>query len=154
MAEGEQYVHRPGAYIICVQGDKAAVVRIPKGFFLLGGGIEQGESQEECIHREVLEEIGYTVEIDGYLCSAEEYREHPSFGYFHPIQYYYVGRLKEKVAEPVELDHTLEWIPVEELPGQLYVRSQKWALQQYISRQENGVGAPHPDSVGNGYDTE
>ena len=32
---------------------------------------------------------------------------HPTIGYFHPIQAYYVGELLDKVKEPVEIDKSI-----------------------------------------------
>ena len=50
--ENARYFDREGAYIIPVRGEEVGVVRTPKGWFLLGGGIESGESHTDCIARE------------------------------------------------------------------------------------------------------
>ena len=42
--EDAEYFDREGAYIIPVRGNKAGVVKTPKGYFLLGGGLEKDES--------------------------------------------------------------------------------------------------------------
>ena len=52
------YFDRAGAYLIDIKEGKLACVRTPKGYFLLGGGIEAGESHLDCIYRECLEEAG------------------------------------------------------------------------------------------------
>ena len=49
------YRDREGVYLICVNEGKIAVVKTPKGFFLLGGGLEEGENAENCIIRECIE---------------------------------------------------------------------------------------------------
>ena len=96
------YMDREGAYLLPAKDGKVGVVKTSKGYFLLGGGLDSGENHEECIKRECLEEIGYTVSVGNKICSAEMYCEHPSLGYFHPIQTYYVGELLEQVSLPVE----------------------------------------------------
>ena len=78
--------------------------------FLLGGDLDSGENHEECIKRECLEEIGYAVHVGNKICSAEMYCEHPSIGYFHPMQSYYVGELLEQVSLPVEDNHEFVWV--------------------------------------------
>lgn len=126
----KQFVDRVGAYLIPVHNNKIAVVETPKGLFLLGGGIENGESDEEAIKRECLEEIGYNVYIDEALCSAEAYSYNPKVGPFHPIQRYYTGKLLDKVQEPTETDHKLLWLAKEELIGNMFADMQSWAIEQ------------------------
>lgn len=127
-----EYEDRIGAYLIPFKENKVAVVKTSKGYFLLGGGIEEDESNEECIIRECLEESGYDVRIDKYICSAETYGNHysnnPHIEYFHPIQYYYLGEIMEQKQLPLEEDHCLIWVRYEELRGKLFVEMQNWAL--------------------------
>jgi 8-oxo-dGTP diphosphatase len=128
--ENETYFDRKGAYLIALKEDKIAVIRTPKGYFLFGGGINEDEQDEECIHRECLEEIGYSVEIDQFIGSAETYCEHPKIGYFYPIQNYYFGELKEAIKEPIEIDHVLEWVPYEKIKNNMFLKMQNWAIDE------------------------
>ncbi|MBO5312937.1 MAG: NUDIX domain-containing protein [Clostridia bacterium] len=126
------YMHREGAYLIPVKDGKIAVVKTPKGYFLLGGGTEGNETPEETITRECLEEVGYTVNIIGQVCSAEAYTKHPVIGYFHPMQMYFSGELKEMVQKPSEGDHQLVWVDYEELKGNMFSMMQNWAIEQVM----------------------
>ena len=126
------YIDREGVYLVPVREGKVGVVKTPKGYFLLGGGLDSGESHEECIKRECLEEIGYTVFVGNKICSAETYCEHPSIGYFHPMQSYYVGELLEQVSLPVEDNHEFVWVDYNELVDNMYLEMQSWALKQCI----------------------
>ena len=128
--ENAEYLDREGAYLIAYQNKQVAVVKTPKGYFFLGGGLENGESHLECLKRECLEEAGYLPYIEGKLCSAEAYVKHPTIGFFHPIQTYYVGKLQDKQSLPVEKDHILCWIEYEQLKGKMFVEMQNWALEQ------------------------
>ncbi len=130
--EGNAYYDRLGAYLICMDGDKAAVVKTPKGYFLLGGGLEGNENHMDCIKREILEETGFTANVHSYICSAEEYWLHKELGYFHPVQYYYYGELVEKIVEPVEIDHKLEWISIEDIETKMYIKAQGWAIKNFL----------------------
>ncbi|MBQ3592104.1 MAG: NUDIX domain-containing protein, partial [Clostridia bacterium] len=109
------YYTRPGAYLIAVEKDCIILVETPKGYFLPGGGLDADETHEACIHRECLEELGYTVTVREKLAEAEMYTVHPAIGPFHPVQYYYTGTLAEQVTEPAEPDHRMVRIPVEML---------------------------------------
>ena len=122
------YVDRKGAYLIAENDGKIAVVKTPKGLFLLGGGIDENETDEAAIIRECREEIGYEAVVEQFVCSAESYGKHPVIGFFHPIQSYYVGKLLLQVDTPMESDHQLVWHTYAELKGNLYVPMQNWAL--------------------------
>jgi len=41
-----------------------------------GGKVEPGETPEECVRREVFEELGITVEIEEFICSTEYQYDH------------------------------------------------------------------------------
>ena len=139
--EGVSYYNRIGAYLICIENNKLAVVRDPKGYFLPGGGIDDRESLEECVKRECLEETGYFVYVDKHICSAEAFLLHPNVGYFHPIQHYYSGRLIEKVCEPTEDDHTFEWISVDDIESKMYLEIQGQAVKYYMDNGDDNGGA-------------
>lgn len=124
------YVDREGAYIIPIRNSQIGVIQTSKGYFFLGGGLENKENHEKCIERECLEESGYIVHIKQKVCSAETYEKHSTIGYFHPIQTYYIGELLEKVQEPIEQDHKFLWIEYENIKGEMFVEMQNWALEQ------------------------
>ena len=127
-----KYVDREGAYLIVSDGDLIGVVKTPKGYFLLGGGIEDNENHRDCIIRECLEEAGLTVEIGKRLCSAETYTKHSQIGWLHPVQTYYEGKVISKVSEQCEQDHEFVWIECEKLRGKMLAEMQNWALEEYL----------------------
>lgn len=139
---GLKYRDRPGAYgIVFDSAGRAAVVSCGKyGYFLLGGGIEPGESEADCICREALEETGYSVTVGEKVCVGEEYTVTRQGEPFHPIGHVYLAELGEKVLEPVETDHHLTWLPVEEFQRKTVLRYQSWAMgvawELYQKRQE------------------
>lgn len=128
--EGVGYVHRKGAYLIPIKDGRIGIIQTPKGFFLLGGGIDEGETDISCITRECMEEAGYSVLIGKKVCSAETYAKHPVIGYFHPIQTYYLGELVEQKQIPTEPDHKLLWMDYYNLRGRMFLEMQNWALEQ------------------------
>lgn len=132
--ESAEYIDREGAYLIPYRNNQIGVISTPKGYFFIGGGLENGESHSDCIKREVLEETGYLSYIEDKLCSAETYTIHPTIGYFHPIQTYYFGQLLDKVSAPTEKDHILCWVEYNKLKGNMFFEMQNWALEQLSVR--------------------
>lgn len=128
--EETEYKDRQGAYLIPVRDSYIGVIQTNKGYFLLGGGLAEGESDETCIRRECIEEAGYSVSIKYKICSAETYCKVPVIGYFHPMQRYYVGEMLEKIQEPTEADHRLVWVEFEKLKGKMYLEMQNWAIEK------------------------
>ena len=131
--ENVQYADRPGAYLIPIRNGQVGVVKTPKGYFLLGGGLEGDESHISCIRRECLEEAGCRAVVTQMLCSAESYRHHPEIGFFHPMQTYYLGEVEEMAATPTECDHSFIWLPCQQARGTLFSEMQNWALEQAIA---------------------
>ena len=135
--ENADYYDREGAYIIPINNNKVCIVKTPKGYFLIGGGMDEGESETDCLIRECLEETGCRLAIQEKIASAETYCKHPKVKYFHPIQYYYIGELIDKVQEPKESDHQLEWVNIDEIKGKMFAPMQEWAIQIAAERLEN-----------------
>lgn len=136
--ENVAYYDREGAYIIPIKEDKVCIVKTPKGHFLIGGGMNKGESETECIIRECIEETGCNVDIDQKIANAETFCEHPKLKYFHPIQHYYVGELLERIQPPQENDHELLWVSINETKGKMFAPMQEWAIQiAYDSTTQN-----------------
>ncbi|HIY00661.1 MAG TPA: NUDIX domain-containing protein [Candidatus Blautia faecipullorum] len=136
--EKGKYYNREGAYLIAFSGNRTAVVRTPRGYFLLGGGIQGNESDVECIKRECLEECGYTCTPCAMIAGAETYCIHETKGLYHPIQRYYYGTLDSKVQCPVEKDHEFLWVEYEDIRGKMFSEMQNWALDQCRAMEREG----------------
>ena len=128
--EDVEYLDREGVYLIPCRNTQVGVVQTPKGYFFLGGGLENGESHLDCIERECIEEVGCFPCVESRLCSAEAYIKHPTIGYFHPIQTYYFGTLLDRDSIPIEKNHVLCWIEYDQLKGKMFVEMQNWALEE------------------------
>ena len=68
------YHDRMGAYAVLIDGKKIAVTKTRGGkIFLPGGKIEQGETEEECLIRECMEEMGIKVKVKEFIAIGERY---------------------------------------------------------------------------------
>ncbi|MHC9001072.1 NUDIX hydrolase [Enterococcus bulliens] len=134
--EDKVYKERKGAYVVISRETKQEIILVqaPNGaYFLPGGEIEQNETHHETIAREMLEEVGFEVEIGEYLGEAIEYfySSHRDTYYEHP-GYFYVVDAFEKVAEPTETTNNLLWTTPEEAMLLLKRGSHRWAVQKWL----------------------
>ena len=116
-----RYVRHAVRCIILREGKVALVKSTTKGFYQFpGGGIAPGESHEQALIRETLEEagldilpesirpLGITQEIRTSQIAAETIFDHTSYFYFADA----VGAPHPQVLEAYEKDlgYTLEWV--------------------------------------------
>ncbi len=135
--DGKDYKKRVGAYALAFDGQgRVALVEAPaartseRWLFLPGGGIEPGETAEDCIRRECLEETGLAANVEESVCTGEEYVFSGKSGdYMHLVGYCYRATLGAKVQEPIEKDHTLLWVPVETCYDKMFLSYQAWAVK-------------------------
>ncbi len=131
---GRVYVPRPGAYgLVYDRQGRIAVMETPRGGFLPGGGIEEGESPEEALVREVREECGLGVTVGERLGEAAEYR--CTEGHAYAIRkdcIFFVAAFSDESGQgaATETDHTLLWLTPSEAEKRLAHGSQKWIVRR------------------------
>lgn len=135
---GIEYQDRVGAYAVMFdENNRAAAVRTKTGYFLLGGGIENGETDQECIIRECLEEAGCLVEVGQHICQASKYHWSDTLAYFmHNIGHFYLTRLVHLDSIPIEEDHQLVWLNRKECAQKLFLDHQAWVVEQVYQLEE------------------
>jgi 8-oxo-dGTP diphosphatase len=130
-----RYTYRPGAYaVVCDADRRVAVVKNEDGCcFLLGGGVEPGETMEETLRREVLEESGYEIRIHGKLGEAiERFWSECDRRHFEVHGHFYAASFGRRRRDPSDVHHVLVWLTREEAVRQLCRKSQAWIVRQAV----------------------
>lgn len=132
------YRERVGAYIVgCDEEGRAGLVKTPRLLLLLGGGVEEGETDVQAISREALEECGVEVEVGELGAIAEKYVFHAGLGeHVHFIARVYTGKILSQIAEPTEKHHKLVYMHKEEAQKKMFFDHQAWALGVVLEKLE------------------
>ena len=110
---GVNYRHRPGVYGVILHGDDIMLTHqaLPESEVQLpGGGIDEGESAIQALHRECLEETGWKIQIDRRLGAYQRFTYMPEYEFWaQKICHIYLCRPVMKLHEPTEPLHTTVW---------------------------------------------
>lgn len=128
-------VIRPGVYGVCVKNKKLLIVKSRLGGFIVGGGIEASESDQECLKRETLEEIGYDIDVKEWLEDVIEYIYVPERdkSYVKTMRFYKIDLL-DYTTEAIEKDHFVAWIEKSEIDNSMYLDGQAYILDKYFDK--------------------
>jgi 8-oxo-dGTP diphosphatase len=135
-AEAERYTVRPSAYGLVEDGcGHIAVVRTSHGVFLPGGGIEEGETPEQAVVREALEECSLAVRAGDWKIWAVQFIYSDSERtHFEKLSTFVDATVEAVASSATEADHTLEWMTPEAASRLLSPESHRWAVDCWRSR--------------------
>lgn len=131
------YWTRPGAYGLVFDAPGAdagrlLVVRGERGWVLPGGGIDGGETAEEALRREFLEEVGMAGVVGDLIGQAEQFVSTRSEGVvLKQERFYRVALPAKEVGSIVErqgkVAGEIGWLAADAVPG-LWEAAQRWAV--------------------------
>ena len=117
---------RPAAYAVIIEQGKILLThwtgeKHPEraGWTLPGGGLEIGETAEDAVIREVYEESGYAVRLDGILGVDSKYYDDGRDRPFHSLRILYRAYITGGSAEVIDVGGSTDdvaWVPLEDLP--------------------------------------
>lgn len=132
----EKYDFRETCFGISMKNNKMLLVKKKGQYSFVGGGIEVGETHEECLKREFIEESGYEilnitpfVTIDCFWLAAGKWP-------LESLANFYIVEVGEKVCEPTEDGHEVEEIEINDVEGLLPLPYHKKALQLFLQNRK------------------
>ncbi len=129
----------PAVAALVIKEDKVLLVKRgcepSKGFYSLpGGAIELGESIEEALKREVLEETGLSIEILN-LYTVTSYVERDCEGRvkYHYVIIVYLARARDEIARPGKEVTDVRWVPLVDCLNLRLSKFSREVLRQFVS---------------------
>ncbi len=136
------YKKRTGSYVI-IENNKDNKIAIATdntdAYFFLGGGVEENETLQEALKRELLEETGYSLKNIKFFDKISSYCYSNKYGYIDIEATIYIANFDKKVANPIEKDHKILWVSPFEYKDKLYHEYQEYILNKYISFKEENI---------------
>lgn len=133
---GQRYRRRPGAYALLVRGGQVLTTvqfGVETEIQLPGGGIDPGESPLPALHREVLEETGWSMRIERKLGVFRRFTFMPEYRIWaEKLCHVYLGRPGLRVGAPLEADHLPLWLPVSDAALELANAGDRAAVTAYM----------------------
>lgn len=127
-------VVRPSAYALIRDAHgRVAVVRAPDGVFLPGGGTDEGESAEEALIREALEECGWSIRVGEWRGRAIQFALSGDGQVFNEKRCEFFDIIIEREGmEPLEANHETLWVSPGEAKRLLTHESHAWAVGEFL----------------------
>lgn len=126
--EGVEYISRPGVYALITDSEeKIAIVEVNNKYFLLGGGLDAGETEESGLKREIAEEVARNISSATFLGRARQYVDAKD-GYFNKLGSFYKVELGGATSAAGEEDYKFKWVTKEEFKLKGAQEFQVWAV--------------------------
>ena len=131
---GQAYVLRPGVYAVLIRGSEVLLTHQAEPFpefQLPGGGVDPVESPFRSLHREVMEETGWTIARPVRLGAYRRFTFMPEYDLWaEKMCHIYAARPARRIGPPTERGHTAVWMPVELAVGALATEGDRLFLRQ------------------------
>lgn len=134
--QGARWVIRPSVYALVADGEgRVAVVRSSDGIFLPGGGVEPGETAEEALRRESLEECGFDLCLGSWILRAVQFAYSRSAeAHFEKRSRFIECSIEGPRRAAREPGHELIWAPPPAAVRKLSHESHAWAVATWMAR--------------------
>ncbi len=135
---GRKYRERPGIYAIVHDGERALLIDQPDlgpEIQLPGGGIDPGETELRALHREVLEETGWTIRPMRRLGIYQRYAYMPEYDLWaRKLCRIYLCRPGLRISPPREPGHRAFWMPLAAAVAALAYEGDRWFMSRTLRR--------------------
>lgn len=115
------YRHRPGAYAILARGSEVLLTYQAAPFFefqLPGGGIDPGESPQQALAREIVEETGWGITRPRRIGAFRRFVYMPELDIqAEKVCHIFLAHPTRPLGPPTEDGHTAIWSPLSDAPS-------------------------------------
>ncbi len=138
LIRGQRYRARPGAYAILLRGAEMLVTfqaEPEPEIQLPGGGIDPGEQPLAALHREVMEETGWTMAGARRIGAYRRFAYMPDYDrWAEKIAHVYLARPVMRLSAPTEPGHAAFFLPALLAVERLASQGERHFLRQLIRR--------------------
>ena len=108
--DGSEIHLRVSAYAFVIKDDQLLIIKNSREKYndIIGGGIETGETAEEALAREAMEEGGVKLNIGQLLHAQIVWIYHENGKYYKKCQLFYLAELSGALQNPTEPE--IEWV--------------------------------------------
>lgn len=119
--------------LVIRRGDEFAFAEVGDQYFLIGGEVEKGESDEQALKREAREEIGAQVTIGKKIGTAGDYLYARRINeYIHKTNTFYQAEIVGDPKGGIEPDHRLVWATLDQADQKIRQKSHLWAIKEVL----------------------
>lgn len=135
--EGVVYARRPGAYAVFTEDGKVAVVDVAGKYFLPGGGVDEGESPEDALRRELKEELGWEINDVKELGNALDHCfSEKANAYITKEETFFTAVRTGAAGHIEEVDHKIIWLSPHEARPRMFHPGQGCAISRAFGEVE------------------
>ncbi|TMV10729.1 NUDIX hydrolase [Arenibacterium halophilum] len=132
----QRYTRRAGVYAILPMNDGilATFQAAPHDEFQLpGGGVDPGESPLVALHREVMEETGWSIAAPRRIGAFRRFTYMPEYKLWaEKLCTIYVAHPARRIGPPTEPGHTAVWLDVKTALSELAASGDRHFVQQWF----------------------
>ena len=137
VVSGQRYRVRPGVYAVLLRGTEVLLTfqeaPVPE-FQLPGGGIHAGEHPLPALHREVMEETGWTIGAARRIGAFRRFTYMPEYDrWAEKVCAVYVARPVLRIRPPTEPGHRAFWVPSDAAAAMLGNDGDRLFLQRALA---------------------
>lgn len=120
---------REGRLACVAIGDEDLIYDVP------GGAVDDGETLEQALGREFIEETGLEITVGRYITDVRQYvvnRKDPQEQYFNHAHFFEVSLVGERPDAKIEDDHELIWLEPLEIIKRIRNDGYAWAITKWL----------------------
>ena len=131
--KNKEYIFRETCFGVVFKGGEFYVTEKDGEISLIGGGVEKGESHEETLRREFMEEAGLEIVNIAPLITIDCYWHTKDSRDMNSLANFYIVDVDDRIFEPTEKQSKLVRIKKDEIISKLSLPYQIKAVEIFLS---------------------